>query len=552
MALLLRSTSHAPTLSSFASPYLSRSLYAARVRGALKLHSNPAFLRFHSQAPAEPLQPIRDLLSETCLKFRMHGSALKILTTPTEFYEALLAGVQGARQRVCLSSLYLGSGQLESKLVQALVANAEQNKSTPSYRASVLFDHSRGLRGKTNSATMLAPWQATFPSGRLSLYHSPTLRGLLRFLPSPFNETIGVNHLKVYAFDDHVLLSGANLSHDYFTHRQDRYMLFKDRALADFFCDLVDVVSEHSLQHHPDGRVTAPAIHPYSSPKADYCTALVQDLEKLIVRHHQRIAAAWPSSTSTSTSTTSTPRLTAHASNTSDTHPSTASLAEQCHSLASSDSTAQSAFDTEVFPTLQLGPCGLTHDAHVTKQLLHRFDKNWRVQFATGYFNLVNEYIEALLASGGRYSIVTASPHANGFLGARGIMGHVPAAYTHIAAQFLTRVAATGNTAVTLCEYERPGWTFHAKGMWAWSGSEGHPCVTLIGSPNFGYRSVHRDLEAQVAVTTTNKDLQARLAHEAAVVSHYSSPVRLEYLTRPPRRAVLWERMATNVIKSFF
>lgn len=37
------------------------------------------------------------------------------------------------------------------------------------------------------------------------------------------------------------------------------------------------------------------------------------------------------------------------------------------------------------------------------------------------------------------------------------------------------------------------------------------PCLTLIGSPNFGYRSVHRDLEAQIAIVTESPALQREL-----------------------------------------
>lgn len=33
----------------------------------------------------------------------------------------------------------------------------------------------------------------------------------------------------------------------------------------------------------------------------------------------------------------------------------------------------------------------------------------------------------------------------------------------------------------------------------------------MIGSPNFGYRSVHRDLEAQIAIVTENEELQRQL-----------------------------------------
>ena len=41
----------------------------------------------------------------------------------------------------------------------------------------------------------------------------------------------------------------ANMSQDYFTNRQDRYIVIRDcPALADFFSKLVDVVSQFSYQ----------------------------------------------------------------------------------------------------------------------------------------------------------------------------------------------------------------------------------------------------------------------------------------------------------------
>lgn len=41
---------------------------------------------------------------------------------------------------------------------------------------------------------------------------------------------------------------------------------------------------------------------------------------------------------------------------------------------------------------------------------------------------------------------------------------------------------------VRLWEYNREGWTFHGKGLWYYPPGETRPAVTLIGSPNFGYR----------------------------------------------------------------
>ena len=55
------------------------------------------------------------------------------------------------------------------------------------------------------------------------MYHTPLLRGVLKALvPQRYNETLGLQHTKIFVFDDSVILSGANLSSDYFTNRQDR------------------------------------------------------------------------------------------------------------------------------------------------------------------------------------------------------------------------------------------------------------------------------------------------------------------------------------------
>ena len=47
--------------------------------------------------------------------------------------------------------------------------------------------------------------------------------------------------------------------------------------------------------------------------------------------------------------------------------------------------------------------------------------------------------------------------------------------------------------------------------MWIRLHGHEHPSLTLIGSPNYGHRSVARDLEAQVLLATDDQDLQRRL-----------------------------------------
>jgi len=74
----------------------------------------------------------------------------------------------------------------------------------------ILLDYNRGTRGATSSCTMLLPLVQQFnDSVQVALYHSPDLRGFLKWiLPERFNETISLSHLKVYLFDDVLIMSG--------------------------------------------------------------------------------------------------------------------------------------------------------------------------------------------------------------------------------------------------------------------------------------------------------------------------------------------------------
>ena len=47
-----------------------------------------------------------------------------------------------------------------------------------------------------------------------------------KVLPQRWNEVVGLQHCKVYIFDDSVIISGANLSSDYFTDRWLNLIMF--------------------------------------------------------------------------------------------------------------------------------------------------------------------------------------------------------------------------------------------------------------------------------------------------------------------------------------
>ena len=78
-----------------------------------------------------------------------------------------------------------------------------------------------------------------------------------------------MHHIKAHVFDDNVLITGANLSEDYFTDRQDRCMIIQDcPPLADYFEDLLQVLSDVSfnIDDHGDLVMLPHYAIPYKSP----------------------------------------------------------------------------------------------------------------------------------------------------------------------------------------------------------------------------------------------------------------------------------------------
>ncbi|GLD60154.1 CDP-diacylglycerol--glycerol-3-phosphate 3-phosphatidyltransferase, mitochondrial [Lates japonicus] len=437
-------------------------------------------------------------MAEHVPAFRVPGTHIHILTSPDQFYQAMKARIKTAKRRVVMASLYLGTGQLEQELVDCMeeaLQRSQDNSHSPDLKVSVLLDYTRGSRGQINSRTMLLPLLQRFASQmRVSLYHTPDLRGLLRLLvPERFNETIGVQHIKVYLFDDSIIISGANLSDSYFTNRQDRYVLLENcREVADFFSDLVEAVGDVSLQLQPDDSVTMleGMVHPYKGNRQDFSTAARKRIMEVVNTAHTR------------------QRLLNRSEDSED------------------EGMSEGEEDTWVFPLVQMKPLGIQVDEQVTQRLLTDAGPDSTVFLTSGYFNLTRAYMGLVLGAGASYRILTASPEVNGFFGAKGVAGAIPTAYIHIARQFYNQVCQLGQQErVHLHEYHRPQWTFHAKGLWYYLQGQDRPCLTLIGSPNFGYRSVHRDLEAQIAIVTENEELQSQLQEEQEMLYQRSTEV---------------------------
>jgi CDP-diacylglycerol--glycerol-3-phosphate 3-phosphatidyltransferase len=156
--------------------------------------------------------------------FAISPDKIHILQTPTEFYSSLKAKILRAKRSVYLSTLYIGLKEVElvSKCTDCLSIASNSTKietirlalrKNPDLKISILSDALRGTREtpESSSASLLAPLISEFGEDRVQIrmYHTPNLTGLRKaVVPRVIDEGWGVQHVKLYGFDDEVMLSG--------------------------------------------------------------------------------------------------------------------------------------------------------------------------------------------------------------------------------------------------------------------------------------------------------------------------------------------------------
>ncbi|OAA58991.1 cdp-diacylglycerol-glycerol-3-phosphate 3-phosphatidyltransferase [Niveomyces insectorum RCEF 264] len=512
------------------------------------------------------LAPFVDELDRIAPCVRIHGSQVRILETPAEFYETLKTMIRTAERRIFLSTLYIGKS--EHELIATL---RDALRAKPALKLYILTDALRGTREapRPSSASLLAPLVADFGPDRVELrmYHTPNLTGVRKkYIPRRINEGWGLQHMKLYGADDRILLSGANLSTDYFTNRQDRYHLFSSAALTDAYWRLHRGVASLSFlvqpradagngsgaddnDNHPGFDMVWPASNPAPSPLHDpqaFVAGATGVLRGLLAPPTQRSA--------NDDARTDHPAAAAP--------PDTAVyvLAQMTQLLQQPNSSTEWPAVTHVLRTL-------ARPAYA--------DASWT--FTAGYFNPAPALTQMLLATACARGnvVVTAAPEANGFFGSKGVSGMLPDAYTLLARRFLRAVDAQGRGGcITLKEWRRndnddndnndekaggavatrpPGrgnWTYHAKGLWVTLPRETGPALTLVGSSNYTQRSYALDLEANALVVTRNAALQARLADETRwLQAAHARAVTQADFARPERRVRLHVRLAMWIVQ---
>lgn len=131
----------------------------------------------------------------------------------------------------------------------------------------------------------------------------------------------------------------------------------------------------------------------------------------------------------------------------------------------------------------------------------------------------------------------------------------LPAAYTHLSARFLDRVAEAQRTnSIELKEWRRGtvgepgGWTYHAKGLWATLPREEYPSLTFVGSSNYTKRSYSLDIEVGALVLTSDQELKRKFGEETEWLQKYSRAVSRDDLRRTERRVGWNVRLAMWIV----
>ncbi|CUG92486.1 phosphatidylglycerophosphate synthase-like, putative [Bodo saltans] len=569
----------------------------------------------HQHAIADPLVSI---LSSTCCVIPATAANIQVLATPNEFYETLKAKIRAAQHRVMISALYVGDGPLSKAFLQTLedkvrefgearraertmcsfpgshadVTSSQAPFLTPvpstdellgdyanKFTIEIVLDYNR-MHDRKNMMTIRALAEAASQyknevEVRLHLFQTPS--SLNRFL-GPFGrskELLGVQHTKLFAFDDEdVLLTGANLSDDYFQNRMDRYLVVKNTPqLAEWVRGALDCLI--SLSHRvvyaledaipsdvlPTSEIWTPSPSPQkaSSPNASRGPSRTASTDSL--NGLKTAAASTPHTTHTKSKLIILP-ATCGVDATRD-HVAFREVAREQFDLFAAemyDSSLQrlrfllsrsatcerKEVDTLLFPTLQFGRVNIHHDVNVVQEVLRGVTSGMRVCLTSPYLNMYHSFTDAVLKSKATFDFITASLTSNGWSGQKGFAGQIPFYYFQLERSFYFLMESFGcSNRVHIREFTAPGMTFHAKGMWILSQPStmphpastttdkasaaqlprqhesdddravvGVPVIAAYGSTNYGNRSIHKDVEVESFLYTWGPSLQEQMRLE--------------------------------------
>ena len=480
--------------------------------------------------------------------------------TPIEFHERLVQLIRTAQHRVSLASLYIGpavSGvdhPREHALLQAL-------EEIPSHvNVQILMDSNRGLRkvpvvvpGKGTTETTSSA-EAVAKAIHLRENHQVYLCQVLpspldQILPNPLNEVAGVFHIKAYIVDDVLILSGANLSEEYFSDRQDRYLQISNggNGLVDFYANLIDILCHHASDPYYDS----------SHPSLDNPSDVTYQKKRTTTTTTQKpIEPFWE-----------------------NLHRLFAAEGDGSSSVALLEDSETVAVCVPTFHHPQMTPPHNQHqqlpsDVEVTLALLEASPKEANVQMSSAYLNPSPMLLRALQRHS-KVDLLTAGRLSHGFrpkpkAGNKGT-AWIPTVFDRLQYEALWADSR-------LWHWQREGWTFHAKGLWLQAvpaanhdderkngtGDEhdnaakedSSPLLAaMVGSSNFGRRSFERDVESNLVLVFPPTSQFATVLHE-----EWKKLLSDSVLIKNPKQVLVDEapplpfhvRLLFPFIKSFF
>ncbi len=352
---------------------------------------------------------------------------LQTLSQPKQFKE-ILDKLISSSNRVVLSSLYLGH---------------DLNKGT------VMVDGQRARRSplKHNNT-----WY----------YNTNNYRKLLPFHLGELGE---LYHCKVYIFDNSVVLSGANLSHDYYTNRQDRYYIVNNHHFADTMDNMMALMRETNLFN--ENIISVNKIN----------KKVVEDLERQQIFQLKKLKSALGNKVS----------------------------------------------GTQIIPILNWPRVGLAFNII---QFLQNYYHDSQFTISTAYFN-PDSSLAAMIQN--QAKVIVPSIQCHGFYGGKGLKKHVPMLYQHLVNQH------------QVYTYNRPNYTFHAKGIWI---EDGNHLLTVIGSNNYGARST-KDVELDFILYTDDKDMKLIIKEELNQLLQFCNPRIIEPV---PKWIQLWSILSKRLL----
>ena len=419
------------------------------------------------------------------------------VTEPSDFHEVLCREIENAKERVYLASLYIGPAADPQKYTKegALLSALESVR--PGVDVKILMDRHRGLRPvptvdkktiTSAEACRKALRKRDDPSDIYLLSVLPyTWQDVL--VPNPYNEIGGVFHVKIYIVDDQLILSGANLSEEYFSDRHDRYLWIQKSELVDCYADLVQVLCDYA--DHYEGDET-PALSGRASRRD-----LMDTLAKTLTVD-----------------------------------------AEDDGFEDIDDETETVAYAVPTFqvpPKFYRGQKPIPSETRTFQELMHATEDETSatiVRLASAYLNPTESIRSAWRDA--HVHMLTAGRVSHGFK-PKAKAGNKGKAWIPTVFDKLAREASTENC--KLWFYQRPDWTFHAKGLWLSGrstavdesdlriGGEEELLAVTHGSGNFGARSEYRDMESNLLMVFPPKSpVAAQHVDEWNEMAEYAAP----------------------------